>query len=553
MAWDAELADGVLSRGVGSIDASDPILRQAILPARLHRITAGHLASLYWIIRTDQSEFSRQWWMIPLVILGWSTFVLAEEFLFRGLLLPRMYRVFGKRDCFVNAFLFELYSIFQYWMVPFRFLEGWLLARAAKRHQSTWMAFVMRGVEGLAIGMLITVGVISQPLTASPRLIEFPMISTRPAPMTRYLGKLADIPIYNPYSGALFQVDLRGADLSSLDLRGRINDLSYADFDLHTIWPDKNQMPVNFDPTLVLEIGKNPGLGVRDLHAQGITGKGVGVAIIDQTLLTEHIEYTERLRWYEELPGYPSPASFHGSAVASIAVGQTVGVAPEADLYYIGGAGSQISTFWALGHQYAQAIRRIIQINAQLPAEGKIRIISISSGWLPSLPGYQDACRAVKEAGTAGMMVITTDAATGMPSGVYAEGLGRPPTADPVNLLSYTPGLWWANTFYAGTFQNTVERDNMLLFPMDSRTMASFTGASDYIFNRSGGQSWVVPYIAGLYALTAQVDPAITPQQFWNAAIQAGKMIEIQHDGKIYTLGKIIDPTELINIIKDSH
>jgi hypothetical protein len=81
-----------------------------------------------------------------------------------------------------------------------------------------------------------------------------------------------------------------------------------------------------------------------------------------------------------------------------------------------------------------------------------------------------------------------------------------------------------------------------MLFPMDSRTMASSTGASDYIFNRSGGQSWVVPYIAGLYALVTQVDPAITPEQFWDAAIQTGKTIEIQHDGKTYVLGKIIDP-----------
>ena len=45
-----------------------------------------------------------------------------------------------------------------------------------------------------------------------------------------------------------------------------------------------------------IEIGKNPGLGIRSLHALGITGRGVGIAIIDQTLLVEHQEYAEQLQ-----------------------------------------------------------------------------------------------------------------------------------------------------------------------------------------------------------------------------------------------------------------
>jgi len=48
----------------------------------------------------------------------------------------------------------------------------------------------------------------------------------------------------------------------------------------------------------IMEEGKNPGLGVRDLHAQGITGKGVNVAIIDQNLLGDHPEYINRIAVY---------------------------------------------------------------------------------------------------------------------------------------------------------------------------------------------------------------------------------------------------------------
>jgi hypothetical protein len=35
----------------------------------------------------------------------------------------------------------------------------------------------------------------------------------------------------------------------------------------------------------------NPGLGVRELHEEGITGKGVTVAIIDQNMILDHPEF----------------------------------------------------------------------------------------------------------------------------------------------------------------------------------------------------------------------------------------------------------------------
>jgi hypothetical protein len=41
----------------------------------------------------------------------------------------------------------------------------------------------------------------------------------------------------------------------------------------------------------------NPDPEVRRLHAQGITGRHVGVAIIDSFLYTDHQEYRDRLRW----------------------------------------------------------------------------------------------------------------------------------------------------------------------------------------------------------------------------------------------------------------
>ena len=48
----------------------------------------------------------------------------------------------------------------------------------------------------------------------------------------------------------------------------------------------------------VMEAGKNPGLGVRALHDEGITGKGINVAIIDQNLLLDHPEFAGKITAY---------------------------------------------------------------------------------------------------------------------------------------------------------------------------------------------------------------------------------------------------------------
>jgi hypothetical protein len=85
---------------------------------------------------------------------------------------------------------------------------------------------------------------------------------------------------------------------------------------------------------------------------------------------------------------------------------------------------------------------------------------------------------------------------------------------------------------------------------MDSRTTASPTGASDYVFYREGGWSWSIPYIAGAYALACQVDPKITPDRFYQTAMATGRTVQMAHSGKTYSLGPILDPVALIDAIK---
>jgi Subtilase family len=363
-----------------------------------------------------------------------------------------------------------------------------------------------------------------------------------------FFSKLTSIPKFDVNSTDPWQVDLRSRDLTEINMSTSLADLMYADFDSKTQWPTSDKMPVDFDTQKIMETGKDPGLGMRALHEQGVAGKGVGIAMIDQTLLVDHVEYKDRIRVYEEaedITGGWVEVQMHGPAVASIAVGKTVGVAPEADLYYIatgdcgGASGIQDLDFSCR----AKAIQRIVQINKDLPADRKIRVLSMAFGWGPQSKGYDEITAAVNEAKSAGIFVISSSLSE--TDGLNFHGLGRNSLSDPNSFQSYEPGLWWQQQFY----EQGLAKDTLLV-PMDSRTTASPTGTEDYVFYREGGWSWSIPYLASTYALAVQVKPEITPEEFWATALQTGKTIQIRHDGKDYDFSVILDPQTLIGAIK---
>jgi hypothetical protein len=341
--------------------------------------------------------------------------------------------------------------------------------------------------------------------------------------------------LFDPDSDNPFQNDYRSANLSKLDLSQSLDGLVFSDFDSQTIWPPADQLPTGFDPQKIMELGKDPGLGVRSLHNRGINGHGVAIAIIDQTLLVDHHEYADRIRLYEETNGFGFPSQMHAPAVASIAVGKTVGVAPGADLYFL--ADNNPADYSHL----AASVRRIIAINKGLPKGQKIRVLSISIGWMSSSPGYAEIHAAVNEAKAAGIFVVTVSLHDSY--GWNIVGLGRSARADPNDFASYTPSPWWENTFYN---QPDLSTSQTLFLPMDARTTASPTGVEDYAFYGVGGMSWTVPYLAGMYALACQVDPGITPEKFWSTALATGRTTRIEHDGKQYSFGVILDPQALI-------
>jgi membrane protease YdiL (CAAX protease family) len=493
-------------------------------------------------------EFSGQWWLLALVLVAGALGAFAEEFLFRGVLLPRMNGTFGGNGWFANATLFALSYAHVPLMLPSRWLAALVTVWPARRWRSNWLSVAVRGGECAGLVAAALAGILTPSLPPLETAPAFPRIARRPpaADLSRHCRPgMSALPTCTP--GQPFAVDLRSCDLSALDLRSAAKDAACALFDDRTVWPAAERMPSGFEPSAVLGTNANPGLGLRQLHAQGVTGRGVGIAIIDSFLLVDHEEYGRQLRWYEELPGLRSilrpsfelPAHMHGLGVASLAVGRTVGVAPDADLYFIAtDTEDPRGLLWG-AHFSAQGIRRIVQINRGLPPDRRIRAISISMGWGPECPGYDDVTAAVNEAAAAGIALFAIFIDGGF------EGLGRPPESDPDRFDAYGPAMRWAADFHGGR----VHSDHLWV-PVDARTAASPTGPREHVFYRWGASSWIVPYLAGTYALAAQVDPTITRERFVALAKQTGRTNAIQHGGRARSLGPILDPAALIAALR---
>lgn len=341
------------------------------------------------------------------------------------------------------------------------------------------------------------------------------------------------------FSETLQEFDIRSVDYTNKDLsKYSAENIS---FDSGTLFPlDTNKWPANFNPYQIMETHKNPGLNVRNLHAQGIDGTGMSMAIIDQPL-SPHNEYNDNLVHYEEFLVYSGqPGSMHGPAVASIAVGKTVGVAPKAKLYYFAadladGKFENDETKSRTSKYYAVALDKIIEINKTLPDNEKIVVVSVSAapGWSRDPEIWEKALEKAKQAG-----IFVTTTQLEQEYGLRDNGVYRFVSQEPDNFESYRQTNW-----QSGRNIPIETQRNTLCFPMDHRTTAAPNGINDYVHYASGGWSWMKPFEAGVYVLAKQVKPDITPEEFFKVGLETGYYSET---AKCI----LVNPVELIQKLK---
>jgi CAAX protease family protein len=95
------------------------------------------------------------WFALVLVLFLFNT-VLGEELLFRGLLLPRMNRVFGRGDWAANGVLFAGYHLHTPWMMPATLLiDTFAIAYPSKRYQSAWIGIAVHSAQSVFFAAIL--------------------------------------------------------------------------------------------------------------------------------------------------------------------------------------------------------------------------------------------------------------------------------------------------------------------------------------------------------------------------------------------------------------
>ena len=97
------------------------------------------------------------WWFLGLYVLNtiFNT-VLGEEFLFRGVLLPKMDGVFGRWSWLANGVLFGFYHLHQPWGIVGSIITGaFFYAFPTWRYRSTWMGVIVHSGQSVYLAFLI--------------------------------------------------------------------------------------------------------------------------------------------------------------------------------------------------------------------------------------------------------------------------------------------------------------------------------------------------------------------------------------------------------------
>lgn len=102
-----------------------------------------------------------QWWLLGvLAVIIVFNFLVGEELIFRGILLPKMNGVFGKWDFIANGILFSAYHLHMAWQWPSMLLYNWIRPWATKRFKSYWVALLLHGfTDSVVLIFLFTMAI----------------------------------------------------------------------------------------------------------------------------------------------------------------------------------------------------------------------------------------------------------------------------------------------------------------------------------------------------------------------------------------------------------
>ncbi|MCL2044811.1 MAG: S8/S53 family peptidase [Oscillospiraceae bacterium] len=306
--------------------------------------------------------------------------------------------------------------------------------------------------------------------------------------------------------------DINNLDVHLVDFSNFDSNFFTLTFNDRTVFPNETErLPHNniYHPEYILEAGKNPGLGVRSLHNMGITGIGVNIAIIDNQLQLHHPEYYDNIAEYIEFKDIQISeymGSMSGSAIVSLLVGKTIGVAPDAKVYYYSAYPERVDNIDA--EFFIKALDQIIEKNKELDNADKIRAVVIWANPLAWANGdlYLESVIKAQEAGI--LVLDSSEELTFIAPNAYDY-------LDPedVSLCVERP-----------TYPSIMQSNKDIIYaPSSYRTVAESyrEGYYNYRYFGMGGVGFTsIPYVAGVLALGWQVRPELTSDEIVDILFQ---------------------------------
>ena len=289
----------------------------------------------------------------------------------------------------------------------------------------------------------------------------------------------------------------------------------------------KEHLPEGFNPQEIFEKGKTIGLGIDKAHKAGYTGQGVSYAIIDSGVAPHNDLKFKEYKVSSKVPEGESAVHFHGGAVSYIAQE----IAPDADCYYFALQNGAPK----MKEQFVDNLRAILEKNKSLPADKKIRVVSVS---MP-LYGGEEAKKIADELEKQGVWVFYSGCEEDRKRGY----LGKiDPNGNPDDFNNYRVVM------PCGAEEAIVLRDKLktatpkerkdileylsknksepgLYVNSGDRTVPDPSSASAYRHDSQASQSWSIPVIAGYYTLACQADPTMNKERFLALANETSRKV----------------------------
>lgn len=344
--------------------------------------------------------------------------------------------------------------------------------------------------------------------------------------------------------------DVRSKDLSHCTIKDE-SVLRSLFFNSDTIWPDSSKLPENVDPKNILEDAKYPGMGMKKLHEQGITGKDVHVAIIDQGMgkSLEHPEYKDAIVEFKSF--FPEEiinsenyfgTSFHGPAMSGLLAGKNTGTAPGVKLHYIEVPMGNMAD----AKYFADAMDYIIEKNKTLDEKNKTRIVSVSSApsatqgnTMPNGELWEQAYNRAKESG-----ILVFDTKDNFQS-CYLDYTDKDNISKCFLREDTIKGLKENESSFVTVKRKINSIYDLLCVPCGARTSAESKNPGEYsYYYQYPSESASIPTLCGIIAMGLQVNPNVSNDEI---------MKLLNDTAYVNKQGfKIVNPEEFVSTLKNS-